>query len=146
MLLFGQNFRRIGLLLSGLLFLTAACWTVSAAADHPVTLSIPEICRFRVEALPEIQSNQAERIAEANLAVLSNSRRIWRLTATAQNPGRLEWSRDGQTWQPFREASTVLVRGAKSFWNNYHLYYRVRPAETNDAVIPQIEYQIYFED
>ena len=123
-------------------------WAASNA--HTVSLTVPEICRYRIESVNLVEATADERIYETRLAVFSNSWHAWNLQVQSlSGTSGLEWSPDGRNWQSLAEGMNDLLRGTKVNWTSYRVFYRLpvhRAATADPGGSLQLQYQLCYQN
>lgn len=140
-MLFARRILRVFclIMLVGLTGLSAQALAVTAS--HEVRVTVPEVCRYRIETEDLQVVETGEVIQQVTVSVLSNSPRRWKLQAQPQQLiGLVEWSKDGVNWRKLGSNVNTLLQGEKTFWNKYQIYYRY---QANLKVALNINYQVF---
>jgi hypothetical protein len=132
------------------LFFAIFIASATARADgssHTITVTVPEICRYRVESVDLIQTTPEFRLYEVRLAVFNNTSRSWRLLGEAPtDAGVLEWSVDGRNWHGASRGWNDLFQGARVNWASYRVWYRYYPLTADSGNSFQLQYQLSYQN
>lgn len=116
-----------------------------AETSNQVSVTIPEICRYRIENVTFKYGSGDKVIQAVAVAILSNSKRQWRFIAIPKtNLAAVEWSVDGLNWQSFAGGDKILLSGNRSPWNNYQILYRYPCTQQGARPDLPISYQLLF--
>lgn len=130
-----------GLVLILILSYNAVVW---ARTSHDVAVRVAEIGRYRVENQAAVRKG-LDLIQTVDVAILSNSDRIWRFVAVPCgncNKIEMEWSTDNRVWNSFESGmGETMLSGSKSNWCNYRFYIRIKGI-TEEHI--NLRYQLLF--